>query len=235
MQEILLNSLDILTFVVPPILPAALTANNAFAQKRLEKKGIFCLHSKHISLCGGIDICAFDKVHLPFHSFSSKIGLVFIYAALHIISWFLAQLGLVTLHYEFSQPPWVSDQGTSTSSSAQSMFKTSILVLLFYLLDGYLDRRQPRSRWSLRDSSWPIQRNGPGPSEHFCRLFFGSLHGILSYTHKAQWRTHGKSIRCQIIWGHRMGSERTIQRRSQSGLRCSHTRFSFAFQAPLWS
>ena len=58
----LLNSLDILTFVVPPILPAALTANNAFAQKRLEKEGIFCLHSKHISLCGGIDICAFDKV-----------------------------------------------------------------------------------------------------------------------------------------------------------------------------
>lgn len=58
----LLNSLDILTFVVPPILPAALTANNAFAQKRLEKEGIYCLHSKHISLCGGIDICAFDKV-----------------------------------------------------------------------------------------------------------------------------------------------------------------------------
>ena len=62
LQEMLLNSLDILTFVVPPILPAALTANNAFAQKRLEKEGIYCLHSKHISLCGGIDICAFDKV-----------------------------------------------------------------------------------------------------------------------------------------------------------------------------
>ena len=62
--EIILNSLDILTFVVPPILPAALTANNAFAQRRLEKQGIFCLHSKHISLCGGIDIVAFDKVIL---------------------------------------------------------------------------------------------------------------------------------------------------------------------------
>ena len=61
-QECLLNSLDILTFVVPPILPAALTANNAFAQKRLQKEGIFCLHSKHICLCGGIDIVAFDKV-----------------------------------------------------------------------------------------------------------------------------------------------------------------------------
>lgn len=60
-QECLLNSLDILTFVVPPILPAALTANNAFAQKRLQKMGIFCLHSKHICLCGGIDVVAFDK------------------------------------------------------------------------------------------------------------------------------------------------------------------------------
>ena len=58
----MLNSLDVLTFVVPPILPAALTANNAFAQKRLEKRGIFCLHSKHIPLCGGIDVVAFDKV-----------------------------------------------------------------------------------------------------------------------------------------------------------------------------
>ncbi|XP_023320447.1 probable cation-transporting ATPase 13A3 [Eurytemora carolleeae] len=60
-SEILLNSLDILTFVVPPILPAALTANNAFAQRRLQKRGIFCLHTKHISLCGGIDVVAFDK------------------------------------------------------------------------------------------------------------------------------------------------------------------------------
>ena len=54
--------MDILTFVVPPILPAAITANNAYAQKRLEKRGIHCLHSKHICLCGGIDVVAFDKV-----------------------------------------------------------------------------------------------------------------------------------------------------------------------------
>ena len=78
LQEMLLNSLDILTFVVPPILPAALTANNAFAQKRLEKEDVYCLHSKHIPLCGGIDICAFDKVrrhqnftyHLTLDSFT---------------------------------------------------------------------------------------------------------------------------------------------------------------------
>ena len=63
-RECLLNSLDIFTFVVNPMLPPALTANNAFAQKRLQKKGIYCLHTKHINLCGGIDVVAFDKVNL---------------------------------------------------------------------------------------------------------------------------------------------------------------------------
>ena len=51
--------LGILT--LPPSSPA-LTANNAFAQKRLQKEGIYCLHTKHINLCGGIDVVAFDKV-----------------------------------------------------------------------------------------------------------------------------------------------------------------------------
>ena len=60
--ECLLNSLDIFTFVVNPMLPPALTANNAFAQKRLQRRGIYCLHTKHINLCGGIDVVAFDKV-----------------------------------------------------------------------------------------------------------------------------------------------------------------------------
>merc|ERR1712223_1248767 len=46
-RECLLNSLDIFTFVVNPMLPPALTANNAFAQKRLQKEGIYCLHTKH--------------------------------------------------------------------------------------------------------------------------------------------------------------------------------------------
>ena len=43
---------------------SALTANNAFAQKRLQKEGIYCLHTKHINLCGGIDVVAFDKVRI---------------------------------------------------------------------------------------------------------------------------------------------------------------------------
>ncbi|KZR98015.1 putative Cation-transporting ATPase, partial [Daphnia magna] len=54
-------SLDIVTFVVPPMLPAALTATTAFAQRRLRDKKIFCLSAKHISLSGGVDVACFDK------------------------------------------------------------------------------------------------------------------------------------------------------------------------------
>ena len=62
LHEIILNSLDIVTFVVPPLLPAGLTACTFFAQKRLKKEKIFCLSSKHISLSGGVDVICFDKV-----------------------------------------------------------------------------------------------------------------------------------------------------------------------------
>ncbi|KAI9554376.1 hypothetical protein GHT06_019648 [Daphnia sinensis] len=60
-KEIILHSLDIVTFVVPPMLPAALTATTAFAQRRLRDKKIFCLSAKHISLSGGVDVACFDK------------------------------------------------------------------------------------------------------------------------------------------------------------------------------
>jgi len=53
------------TFVVPPMLPAALTATTALAQRRLRAKKIFCLSAKHISLCGGVDVVCFDKVNEP--------------------------------------------------------------------------------------------------------------------------------------------------------------------------
>jgi len=60
-KDVILNSLDILTFVVPPMLPAALTATTAFAQRRLKARKIYCLSAKHISLAGGVDVVCFDK------------------------------------------------------------------------------------------------------------------------------------------------------------------------------
>ncbi|XP_054723213.1 LOW QUALITY PROTEIN: polyamine-transporting ATPase 13A3-like, partial [Uloborus diversus] len=52
---------DVLTFLVPPVLPAVLTSINAHAQRRLRKHGIFCLNSRYINFCGGLDVVCFDK------------------------------------------------------------------------------------------------------------------------------------------------------------------------------
>ena len=57
-----ITSFDIMTFIVPPSLPAALTATAALAQRRLKAKQISCLSAKHISLCGGVNVICFDKV-----------------------------------------------------------------------------------------------------------------------------------------------------------------------------
>jgi len=53
--------LDIATFLVPPLLPAITTSINAYAQKRLRAKGIFCLDSNFINFAGSADIVCFDK------------------------------------------------------------------------------------------------------------------------------------------------------------------------------
>ena len=40
--------LDLITIVVPPALPAAMTIGIVIAQKRLQKKGIFCISPRYI-------------------------------------------------------------------------------------------------------------------------------------------------------------------------------------------
>ncbi|KAG0705391.1 putative cation-transporting ATPase 13A3 [Chionoecetes opilio] len=57
----LLYSLDLVTLVVPPLLPATLTAINVWAQQRLKKQKVFCLSSNYISLAGSVDLVCFDK------------------------------------------------------------------------------------------------------------------------------------------------------------------------------
>ena len=60
-----LFSLDMLTFVVPAMLPMNLSALYAFSQRRLKRSGIYCLCAKYILLCGGLDVFCFDKVGPP--------------------------------------------------------------------------------------------------------------------------------------------------------------------------
>ncbi|GIY70495.1 hypothetical protein CDAR_492031 [Caerostris darwini] len=53
--------LNVITFFVPPSLPAVLTSINEQAQRRLRKQGIYCLNSRYINFAGGLDVVCFDK------------------------------------------------------------------------------------------------------------------------------------------------------------------------------
>jgi len=58
---VLIRALDIVTIVVPPALPAAMTIGTAYAQSRLKKKLIFCISPQKINVSGKLKLCAFDK------------------------------------------------------------------------------------------------------------------------------------------------------------------------------
>ncbi|GFR31279.1 probable cation-transporting ATPase 13A3, partial [Trichonephila clavata] len=60
-EEALLFVLNVVTFFVPPSLPAVLTSINEQAQRRLRKQGIYCLNSRYINFAGGLDVVCFDK------------------------------------------------------------------------------------------------------------------------------------------------------------------------------
>nr|XP_056721435.1 polyamine-transporting ATPase 13A2 [Euleptes europaea] len=59
--QIVLRGLDIVTVVVPPALPAAMTVGTIYAQNRLKKHGIFCISPPQINLCGKLRLICFDK------------------------------------------------------------------------------------------------------------------------------------------------------------------------------
>jgi cation-transporting ATPase 13A3/4/5 len=59
---IVLRTLDLITIVVPPALPAAMTIGIVFAQNRLKLQKIFCISPRSINLCGAINTFCFDKV-----------------------------------------------------------------------------------------------------------------------------------------------------------------------------
>ncbi|KAM7410928.1 hypothetical protein PAMA_021072 [Pampus argenteus] len=58
---LVLRSLDIVTIVVPPALPAAMTAGIIYAQGRLKKQGVFCVSPLRINICGKVSLFCFDK------------------------------------------------------------------------------------------------------------------------------------------------------------------------------
>jgi cation-transporting ATPase 13A3/4/5 len=60
-KDIVLEVFDLITIVVPPALPAAMTIGVVIAQQRLGKKNIFCISPRTINVAGSTDCVCFDK------------------------------------------------------------------------------------------------------------------------------------------------------------------------------
>lgn len=60
-RSVALEALDLITIVVPPALPAAMTVGRLVAQRRLERKKIYCTSPRTINVSGSIDCICFDK------------------------------------------------------------------------------------------------------------------------------------------------------------------------------
>jgi len=56
------HTFDIVTIVVPPALPAAMTVGSYYASKRLEKQKILCINPRAINVGGSLNLFCFDKV-----------------------------------------------------------------------------------------------------------------------------------------------------------------------------
>ncbi|XP_034027851.1 cation-transporting ATPase 13A2 isoform X2 [Thalassophryne amazonica] len=59
--QLVIRTLDIVTIVVPPALPAAITAGTIYAQRRLKIQDIFCISPPRINVCGKVSLFCFDK------------------------------------------------------------------------------------------------------------------------------------------------------------------------------
>ncbi|XP_065319857.1 polyamine-transporting ATPase 13A3-like isoform X2 [Gordionus sp. m RMFG-2023] len=60
-SKLIMRTLDVVTIVVPPSLPAAMTVGTVYSQNRLKKSSIFCISPPRINVCGKIDLACFDK------------------------------------------------------------------------------------------------------------------------------------------------------------------------------
>lgn len=60
-KQILISALDLITIVIPPALPAAMTIGIIYAQSRLKNNKIFCISPRSINISGCINVVCFDK------------------------------------------------------------------------------------------------------------------------------------------------------------------------------
>ena len=61
MKRISMKVFDLITIVVPPALPAAMTIGIVLANQRLKPKNIFCISPRTINVAGSVNCACFDK------------------------------------------------------------------------------------------------------------------------------------------------------------------------------
>jgi cation-transporting ATPase 13A3/4/5 len=59
--DLVIRALDVVTIVVPPALPAAMTVGIVYAQSRLRQRSIYCISPPRINMCGKLKLICFDK------------------------------------------------------------------------------------------------------------------------------------------------------------------------------
>ncbi|XP_019699180.2 probable cation-transporting ATPase 13A3 isoform X2 [Harpegnathos saltator] len=60
-SDVAIKALDIITIVIPPALPAAMTVGKLYAQARLKRAQIYCINNRVINVSGSINCVCFDK------------------------------------------------------------------------------------------------------------------------------------------------------------------------------
>ncbi|KAG5450856.1 putative cation-transporting ATPase 13A3 [Clonorchis sinensis] len=60
-KSMFIRALDLVTIVVPPALPVAMTVGIVFAQRRLRSQDIYCINPGAINVCGVVSVTCFDK------------------------------------------------------------------------------------------------------------------------------------------------------------------------------
>ena len=60
-SEQILRALDIVTIVIPPALPAAMSVGIVYAHNRLKIKSIYCISPPRINIAGKLKLICFDK------------------------------------------------------------------------------------------------------------------------------------------------------------------------------
>eukprot|EP00127_Corallochytrium_limacisporum_P000658 Clim_evm57s22 gene=Clim_evmTU57s22 len=59
--DAIIRALDLITIVVPPALPTAMTVGTVFAMERMKEKDLYCISPPRVNVCGKLKMICFDK------------------------------------------------------------------------------------------------------------------------------------------------------------------------------